>query len=67
MNMYDDISSDYDRFVNWPGRLSVELPFLEQQINGAGGPAAKVLDAACGTGMHAIALAQRGLTVGPPT
>ena len=56
--MYDDFSSDYDRFVNWPDRLAVELPFIERQLQAVG--AHRVLDAACGTGRHAIALAQRG-------
>ncbi len=56
--MYDDFSADYDRFVNWPSRLAAELPFLEQQLQGVA--ARRVLDAACGTGMHAIALAQSG-------
>lgn len=56
--MYDDFSSDYDRFVNWPGRLAAELPFIEQQLRAVG--ARRVLDAACGTGMHALALARRG-------
>jgi SAM-dependent methyltransferase len=56
--MYDAFSSDYDRFVNWQARLSFELPFIESQLQAAG--ARRVLDAATGTGMHAIALAQRG-------
>lgn len=56
--MYDTFSSDYDKFVNWDARLGFELPFLEQQLQAA--PRGAVLDAACGTGMHAIALAQRG-------
>jgi len=61
--MYDDISADYDRFVDWAGRLEVELPFIERELQAAG--AQRVLDAACGTGMHAIALARRGYeTVG---
>jgi len=54
--MYDQFSQEYDRFVNWRNRLGFELPFLESTLAGAG----SVLDAACGTGMHAIALAQRG-------
>lgn len=58
---YDAFSTDYDRFVNWPGRLDYELPFVERQLAAAG--ASRVLDAACGTGMHAIALAQRGYDV----
>ena len=59
--MYDDFSADYDRFVDWPGRLDAELGFIERQLSGVG--AHRVLDAACGTGMHAIALAQRGYDV----
>jgi len=59
--MYDDFSADYDRFVDWPARLAVELPFIERQLWALG--ARRVLDAACGTGMHAVALAQRGYEV----
>jgi glycine/sarcosine N-methyltransferase len=59
--MYDELSEHYDRFVNWPSRLAAELPFLQRQLRAAG--AARVLDAACGTGHHAIALAQRGYAV----
>ena len=56
--MYDVFSSDYDRFVNWPSRLEAELPFIQAQLDAAG--ARSALDAACGTGRHAIALAERG-------
>lgn len=59
--MYDSLSADYDRFVNWPERLAAELPFIEEQLQAVG--ACRVLDAACGTGVHAIALAQRGYKV----
>ncbi|HEY72379.1 MAG: hypothetical protein DRJ03_26015 [Chloroflexi bacterium] len=59
--MYDDFSADYDRFVDWPARLPAELPFIEQQLQAV--DASRVLDAACGTGMHAIALAQQGYEV----
>jgi glycine/sarcosine N-methyltransferase len=64
--MYDTFSSDYDRFVNWSGRLDLEMPWLERQIQVAANISAaneqppRVLDAACGTGMHAITLAQHG-------
>jgi glycine/sarcosine N-methyltransferase len=58
--MYDAFSTDYDRFVNWPSRLAAELPFIESQLRAAG--ARRVLDAACGTGQHAVALAKRGYT-----
>jgi glycine/sarcosine N-methyltransferase len=59
--LYDPFSADYDRFVNWEERLAYELPFIEQQLTASG--ARRVLDTACGTGMHAIALAQRGYDV----
>ena len=59
--LYDLFSADYDRFVNWKGRLAYELPFIEQQLTASG--ARRILDTACGTGMHAIALAQRGYDV----
>lgn len=61
--MYEDFSRDYDRFVDWTARLETELPFIEEQLQrvyGDGGRKPSVLDSACGTGMHAIALARRG-------
>ncbi len=63
--MYDAFSADYDRFVNWNARLAFELPFIEERLVNLPGPFPRVLDAACGTGMHALALARRGyLTAG---
>lgn len=59
--LYDLFSAYYDRFVNWKERLAYELPFIEQQLTASG--ARCVLDTACGTGKHAIALAQRGYDV----
>jgi ubiquinone/menaquinone biosynthesis C-methylase UbiE len=59
--MYDALAADYDRFVNWPARLEHELPFLERVFAQHG--VRQVLDAACGTGHHAIALAKRGYRV----
>lgn len=60
--MYDQFSSDYDRFVNWRGRLAYELPLLERLLQPLQSPEhpLQVLDAACGTGMHVIELARRG-------
>lgn len=62
MSMYDSFSSDYDRFVSWPGRLAFEMPFIEQTLQRltTGGQKPTVVDAACGTGMHAVELARRG-------
>lgn len=59
--LYDALAADYDRFVNWEGRLAHELPFFERLFRERG--VRRVLDAACGTGHHAVALAQRGYRV----
>jgi glycine/sarcosine N-methyltransferase len=59
--LWETFSADYDRFVNWEQRLARELPFLEGRLAQHG--ARRVLDVACGTGHHAIALAQRGYEV----
>ncbi len=60
-HFYDALSADYDLFVDWPARLAYELPWLERQLRVAG--AHEVLDVACGTGQHAMALAERGFDV----
>lgn len=54
--MYNDFSEDYDRFVNWPARLAFELPFIRSLFPRG----TSILDAACGTGMHTLALVQEG-------
>jgi glycine/sarcosine N-methyltransferase len=64
--MYDQFSQAYDHFVDWTSRLNYELPFIEATLKGRGthtGESGRVLDAACGTGWHAIALAQKGWQV----
>jgi SAM-dependent methyltransferase len=57
--VYDDLSSIYDRFIDWPARLERELPRLERWL----GDAERVADVACGTGRHALALAARARPV----
>jgi SAM-dependent methyltransferase len=63
VNAYDQFSEDYDRFVNWDARLAVEIPFLASELKpqkpSENGPVF-VLDAACGTGQHVIALSKLG-------
>ncbi len=59
--LWDALSADYDRFVDWPGRLKREMPTLESVLQAH--EVRRVLDVACGTGQHAIALAQRGYEV----
>jgi len=63
--MYDKLASIYDYFVNWENRLAYELPFLEQELRklGADPSQIRVMDTACGTGHHAIALANLGFQV----
>lgn len=64
--MYDQFASDYDRFVNWQNRLDAEIPFIEKSLLEVKSEPAlplKILDAACGTGMHALALARDGYEV----
>ncbi len=61
--MYETLSADYDRFVNWENRLAYEMPFIEEQVNQLTVGKSRqldILDSACGTGMHAIALALLG-------
>lgn len=60
--MYDAFSEDYDRFVNWDNRLAAEMPFILKQLQQLGDKSSlRILDAACGTGMHVIALAREGI------
>jgi glycine/sarcosine N-methyltransferase len=59
--LYDAFSEDYDRFVNWPGRLAFEMPFFRALF--AREQVKTILDVACGTGQHAIALAREGYQV----
>ena len=63
--MYDKLATIYDYFVNWDSRLAYELPFIEQHLRTLGEDASqiKVMDTACGTGHHAIALASLGFQV----
>ncbi len=63
--MYDKLASIYDYFVNWEGRLAYELPFLEEKLHTLEEDPSqiRVMDTACGTGHHAIALASHGFQV----
>ena len=64
--MYEAFSQNYDRFVNWQSRLAYEMGFIEQCLRDAAEEARllpRVLDSACGTGWHAIALAKRGYPI----
>lgn len=57
---YDRLAVFFDVMTDWPARLVYEMPFLQRLL----GPAGKrVLDAACGTGRHSLALARAGYDV----
>jgi SAM-dependent methyltransferase len=58
---YDRLAEFFDVMTDWHSRLAVELPFIETIL--ARHNARALLDCACGTGWHAIALAQRGYRV----
>jgi len=61
MNSFDDISLAYDNTIDWDARLSREMPFLLSLL---GKPESKrILDIACGSGRHSVALAAKGLQV----
>ncbi len=55
---YDRLASVFDVMTDWKARLAFEMPFLRQVLERCGGR--RVLDAACGTGWHAIHLAEAG-------
>jgi len=55
---YDALGGDYDLMVSWEHRLAREQEFFRRVFSEAG--VKRVLDAACGTGMHAISFARAG-------
>ena len=55
---YDELGDRYDVMVAWEERLSREVEFFRRLFDAHG--VSRVLDAACGTGMHAIAFARQG-------
>jgi SAM-dependent methyltransferase len=55
---YDRLARVFDVMTDWQSRLAHEMPFLQDTLDRHG--ARSILDAACGTGWHAIALAQKG-------
>ena len=61
LDLWETLSGEYDRFVNWEQRLAREMPFLHTVLSEHG--ARRVLDVASGTGHHGIALAERGYDV----
>lgn len=58
---YKEIAAEYDAMTRFSVRLQKEHPVLEQWIKKY--PSKKILDAACGSGLHALILAQLGMDV----
>lgn len=58
-DFYDRLAACFDVMTDWESRLAFEGPWLRALL--ARHNARSVLDAACGTGGHAIAFAQWGL------
>jgi glycine/sarcosine N-methyltransferase len=61
-DFYDVLGSDYDTMVAWEARLAREEAFFKRLFDHA--RSRRVLDAACGTGMHAVAFSRMGRPAG---
>ena len=57
-DFYDRQAAIYEMMNDWPSRLSLELLFIRRVLEQVA--ARTVLDVACGSGHHAIALAREG-------
>ena len=57
-SFYDALAPMFDVMTDWEARLAAEGPFLRTILEEAG--SLSVLDAACGSGGHALALARWG-------
>jgi len=57
---YDRLARLFDVMTDWQARLAQEMPFLQRTLDRH--RARTLLDTACGTGWHAITLAQKGYT-----
>lgn len=55
------IGLDFDRAIDWQGRLGHELPFLRAWLRSWN--ARRAADLGCGTGRHAAALAEAGFDI----
>ncbi len=60
-NLFNGFGNEYDRMISWEARLEREGPFLQARFREYN--VRSVLDAACGTGRHALLFATWGLAV----
>ncbi len=61
MPVFEDLAFIYDQAIDWEQRLALEIPFLSKIIQD--NPNARILDLACGSGRHAVALSSKGYEV----
>lgn len=61
MSSFDDLVVAYDNSIDWDARLSRELPFLLKHL--PKDSPARILDIACGSGRHSVALAKNSYSV----
>ena len=59
-DFYEGLGAEYDRMIAWERRLGREEAFFRAVF--AEHRVRRVLDAACGTGMHAIAFSRMGMS-----
>ena len=63
MSSFDDVALAYDDAIDWKARLAREMPFLVSRLGSL--KEKHVLDLACGSGRHSVALAlERAEVVG---
>lgn len=60
-DLYDNLADSYDMLISWKRRLRREKPFFKRIFKEFG--VKRILDTACGTGMHAIAFHDWGYHV----
>lgn len=61
MAQFEDFERYFDAYIPWDRRIPFELPFLTTQLERVG--ARSVLDIGCGSGRHAVSLAEAGYEV----
>ncbi|MHA2186754.1 MAG: class I SAM-dependent methyltransferase [Candidatus Thorarchaeota archaeon] len=61
MSTFDELAIVYDNSIDWDSRLKRELPFLLESLPSSGQK--RVLDMACGSGRHSVAMALEGAHV----
>ncbi|MHA1935949.1 MAG: class I SAM-dependent methyltransferase, partial [Candidatus Thorarchaeota archaeon] len=61
MSTFDELAIVYDNSIDWDSRLKRELPFLLESLPTTG--QRRVLDMACGSGRHSVALSSEGAQV----